>query len=658
MIWDDLLGPWVSLAKGSYETLRELFRPAVTRRYPQDPAEISPRWRGPLRLRGVMDEQPPPVTDAPPEDFNPLMQELHAEKRVAPCMGGCPANVDARGQNALVAAGRAAEAYEVVRRRNIMPGVLGYVCNNPCEDVCRRSYFEEPLAIRQLHRHCYEVYDREVRNNGHHTPSLHREPTRTESVAVIGAGPAGLAVSFDLIQMGYKVTIYERETVAGGLLATGIPLYRLDREVLFTEIEDLRKMGIRMELGVTVGEDITVAELREKHEALVVAVGYSAGRVLPLPGADAAGVWSALDFLYQYCMGRSCHLGERVVVIGGGDVGCDCSRSALRCGATRSIQATLETAEEMPAQEIESGGAREEGVDFLHRWGPDSIIAEDGRVTGIRLKKVASRFDETGQWNPQFTGETQDIPCDAVIFAVGQGLQLEFLDEEGVEKDDRGRPLVDTATGTGNIPGLFFAGDVATGPATIIIAMGQAHETALSVHRYLQDREIAEDRRPPVHPPAYYLQKPYAPSPLELMEAENRRVPMPEADPTERRRTDRQIERGWAEDEAHQESIRCMRCQTHYCVACTLCARVCPDNCIDVRAYDTGYERRVSRYDFFMEWCCFCGLCQDICPTQTLTLAPSFDYVSTSRRDFLYDRRNMLRPSPGEDPILDKDGMP
>src|SRR5665811_1579985 len=162
MSWGNLIKPWVSLAKGSSETLKEFFRPPVTRRYPEEPADLSSRWRGPLRLRGIMDDQPPPVTDATPEEFNGLMQELHATNKVAPCMGGCPANVDARGQNALAAAGRAAEAYDLVRRRNILPGVLGYVCNNPCEDVCRRSYFEEPLAIRQLHRHCYEMYDREA----------------------------------------------------------------------------------------------------------------------------------------------------------------------------------------------------------------------------------------------------------------------------------------------------------------------------------------------------------------------------------------------------------------------------------------------------------------------------------------------------------------
>ena len=658
MSWGNLIKPWVSLAKGTSETLKEFFRPPVTRRYPEEPADLSSRWRGPLRLRGIMDDQPPPVTDATPEEFNGLMQELHATNKVAPCMGGCPANVDARGQNALAAAGRAAEAYDLVRRRNILPGVLGYVCNNPCEDVCRRSYFEEPLAIRQLHRHCYEMYDREVRSADTTGGYLRKRHTRPESVAIIGAGPAGLATSFDLLQMGYRVTIHEREELPGGLLATGIPPYRLDRGVLSTEIQDLRHMGVQMELGVNVGQDITMRELREQHDAVVVAVGYSGGRVLPLPGADAAGVWSALDFLRQYCLGLGCQLGRRIVVVGGGDVGCDCSRSALRCGATHSIQATLEAPEEMPAQKIESEGAREEGVEFMHSWGPDSILTEKGSVAGIRLKKVASRFDQQGNWNPQFTGESRDVSCDAVIFAVGQSLQLGFLQEEDVKMDDHGRPIVDRATGECNVPGLFFAGDIATGPATIIIAMGQAHETALSVHRHIQGRGLRQDRKAPVHPPSYYLKKLYAASPMELMEPSNRRIHMPESDPQERRHSSEQVELGWTEDEARHESIRCMRCQTHYCVACTLCARVCPDNCIDVQAHDTGYERRVSRYDFFMEWCCFCGLCQDICPTQSLTLAPSFDYVSSSRKHFFYDRSQMVRPSPRKDLIQDKDGKP
>jgi len=659
MTWQDLLKPWVSFAKGGAQTFRQMLTPSITRMYPHEPAEVHYRWRGPLRLRGVMDELPPPVTDAPPLEFNALMTELHDQSRVAPCMGGCPANVDARGQNALAATGREVEAYDVVRRRNILPAVLGYVCPAPCEDVCRRSYLDDPIAIRQLHRHCYEVYDREVRRPGHLQSLVHR----AEHVAVVGAGPAGLAVAFDLVQIGYRVTIYDREPKPGGLLVTGVPRYRLDREVVAHEIADLVEMGIELRLGVEVGRDVTLQQLRDGHDAVVIAVGYSGGRKLPLPNSDAEGVWSALDFLYRYCMEESCGVGPTVVTIGGGDVGCDCSRSSLRCGAEKSYQIVRETMDTMPAQEIEVRGAIEEGVIFMERWNPEAIVAEHGRVTGMQFRKVIAVDDEQGRplREPIFADETLVIPCDTVIFAIGQSLQVGFLEGAGVQFDDRGRPLGDQATGTCGVEGLFFAGDLVTGPKTIIIAMGQAHETAISVHRYLTGQDLRAGRLPPVHPAEYYLEKLYAPSPEEVVGdggPGGRRVAMPESDPDQRRTDSRQVEVGWPKGGGQQEAIRCMRCQTHVCVACTMCARVCPDYCITVEGHDTGYKRIVTRYDFVMEWCCFCGLCQDICPTQTLSLAAEFDYARPARRPFFYDREVMLRPFDGPQQMENKDGLP
>ena len=301
MSWESLLKPWVGMARGHMETLKQMVSPPVTRMYPKEPARLSPRWRGPLRLRGVMDHEQPPVTDAEPLEFNDLMTELHEQRRIAPCQGGCPANVDARGQNALVAAGRYIEAYNLVRRRNVLPAVLGYVCNNPCEDVCRRSYLDDPIAIRQLHRDCYEVYDREARFPGHLENLVHRP----EHVAVIGAGPAGIAAAYDLVQMGYGVTVYERERLPGGLLVTSVPLYRLDRSVVAREIADIAELGVEFKFGVKVGVDVTFERLRAEHDAVVVAVGYSSGRILPIPGHEAEGVWSAIDFLYAYCMGEN-----------------------------------------------------------------------------------------------------------------------------------------------------------------------------------------------------------------------------------------------------------------------------------------------------------------------------------------------------------------
>lgn len=643
---------WYGAWRAAKQTMREGFRPAFTTQYPDVELDLSPRWRGPLRLRDVMNDKPPPVTSAPPDAYDELLATLDGEHRLAPCVGECPSNVDGRGQNALIAAGNFIGAYELVRERNTLPGALGFACPNPCERACRRAYFEEQISIRGLHRAAYDAYHAQPR------PHLANAVTRKQKVAIVGAGPAGLTAGYDLLRLGYGVSVYDRLPEPGGLLVAGVPRYRLDRAVLANEIEDLREMGMDISCEVDIGVDVSLDELADKHDAVILAIGLSQPRKITVPGVDAIGSVAAMEFLPKCNMGGDPELGETVIVIGAGDVSIDCSRSALRCGAKTVLKTMLEVPDEMPAQEREVDEELHEGVKHLCRWGPKEILTDDaGRVKGLRIRKCERLFDEAGHFSPKFEDATQDLECQTVIWAVGQGPDTRFLEGTGVGVDPRGFLNFDRTTRQTTLPSVFACGDITSGPGSIIKAMSEGHAAALSVARYLAGEDLKERRPAPVHPRLYHYVRSGFPE-RELSSTEGR-AQIPMSDPVERlKHHDIQEELGFSPDMARAEAMRCMRCQTQACVGCTLCARVCPDNCITVEKEDDGETRKVTRWDYRMEWCCFCGLCQDICPTQTLSCAAEYHTAARDRSAYDYDLTKMLRDFDGPDEVQDKDGWP
>ena len=629
-----------SLVTGLGITARKAMTRPSTLRYPEERVELSPRWRGALRLTGILGREQVSPIQMPAAGYNALIDSLNQADRLPPCVGNCPANVDARGQSYLIANEDVAEAYELVRSRNVMPGVLGRICHHPCESACKRNRYDEPIAIRPLHRIAYEGYA------AHREERLRALPiTRSERVAIIGSGPSGLAAALDLMQAGFEVHVYEKEQSPGGALLSGVPAYRLPRDVLRTEIEDLQTMGMRLFTGVEVGRDVPIDHLIGEYEAVLIAAGLQVSRMLPLPGADAQGVWGALDFLKVGNSKGECGVrGKRVLVVGGGNVAVDCARVALRCGASEVTLSSLESMDELPAHPWEIEEALDEGVVAMCSFGPKQVLEKDGSVTGMRLQSCLSVFDAQGRFAPVFEEEFTDVSCDVIVFAIGQAPELgNLVSGSDLVLTDRGLLPVDGSLLNTEVSGVFACGEVVTGPGSAIASIASGHEAAVSILRHLEGLSLSEERvyRPvPVYPR-------YQPATLDGVERIRRRAVMPMAKGSERAKDWRQVELGFNHLEGLAEADRCLRCESEICVGCTFCARTCPDYCIQVERVDDPGARSVTRYDLDLSKCCFCGLCAEQCPTRALEHTGQYELSFYTRDLMVFDREEMLRSGEG-----------
>jgi NADPH-dependent glutamate synthase beta subunit-like oxidoreductase len=641
---------WSSMATGLGITGRIALGKPVTLRYPHEKFDVSPRWRGALRLRGALGRDEIPVLHEEPTAYNELIDELHRADRLAPCVGNCPANVDARGQNYLVAENRLVEAHELVRERNILPGVLGRICHHPCESVCRRNRYDEPVAIRPIHRLASEAYAKDGRSELRPLPR-----TREQTVAIIGSGPSGLAAALDLMRLGYGVVMYEKEDKPGGALYSGVPSYRLPRDVLHGEIGDLATMGLDLRCGVEVGRDVATADLIAEHPAVLIAAGLQMSRRLPIPGADAEGVFGALDFLrLANWKGDAGVKGKRVLVIGGGNVAVDAARCALRVGASEVHLASLESFDELPAHPWEIEEAIDEGVIATCSVGPEAVATVDGKVTGMVVRECLAVFDAAGRFAPEFGDGLTEIPVDAVVFSIGQASVLDgIVDGTDLGISDRGNLVVAGTALTTTVPGVFACGEVVTGPGSAIGSIATGHEAATSIHRYLEGMEVVDGRvaRPvPVYPK-------WQPAFLHGVERDRLRAVLPMSPPEARRTDFRQVELGFTHQEGLAEATRCLRCQTEVCVGCTFCARTCPDYAIVVDRVDQPGARCLTRYELDLSKCCFCGLCAEQCPTNALAHSGQYELAFYQRDLVIFDKDEMLR-DPGGTRATGRDGGP
>ena len=433
------------------------------------------------------------------KDHNPDYRENRqdvAEEGTAPCKTACPAHIAVQGYIKLASQGRYREALELIKKENPFPAVCGRICPHGCESECTRGDIDEPIAIDEIKKF---IADQEL--NAEHRFVPEKRHNYGKKIAVVGAGPAGLACAYYLAIDGYCVTVFEKQTKLGGMLTLGIPAFRLEKNVVDAEIEVLRELGVEFRTGVEVGKDITLPQLREEgYQAFYLAIGAQGGRSLGVEGEDAEGVITGVDFLRSVNLGEEVKLSGKAIVIGGGNVAIDVARTAARTGAEQVSLFCLESRTEMPALDEEVEETLAEGISVNNGWGPRRILTENGKVTGVEFHKCVSVFDAQGHFAPVFDeNEVRVVEADSVLLSIGQSIQWGgLLEGSQVVTNRNGTAQADGLTYQTAEPDVFVGGDAFTGPKFAIHAIAAGKEGAISIHRYVQPGQsltLGRDRR-------------------------------------------------------------------------------------------------------------------------------------------------------------------
>ena len=502
---------------------------------------------------------------------------------IPPCQAACPAGVNVVGYMTLTGLGKFDEAIAMVRERMPFAAICGRICFHPCEDICKRGQLDKPVAI------CYTkrfLGDNELERGVFNHPPL-KEP-REEKVALIGAGPAGLSAAYYLALEGYQVTIFEKLPVAGGMLAVGIPDYRLPRDILAAEIQNLLEMGITIKTGITFGKDITFKSLEDEgFKAIFIAMGLHLGRSLNGEGEDLDGVMLGVDLLRKVSLKEEFPFGEKVVVIGGGNVAVDVARTVLRFGDKEVSLVCLEARDEMPAWEREIEEALEEGIVIHNSWGPKRFIGVNGKVNGVEFKRCTAVFDESGRFNPQYDeNEVMDLACDTVLVSIGQAPDMELLSSLGLEVGPGGRIVTDEETLATTRPEVFSGGDCTLGPASFVEAVAHGRQAAESIQSFLEHGGLREvkPKEGQVDPGLTEEERKRA-RPVE-------RQKMPALTPDKRKGNFAEVELGFTEEMARAEGQRCLSCSV--CCQCGECVRKCGPQAIDLNDHERIRELDVG----------------------------------------------------------------
>ena len=507
------------------------------------------------------------------------------ESGTSPCITQCPAHIPVQGYIKLASQGKYRDALELIKKQNPFPAVCGRICPRTCESACTRGGLDEAVAIDDIKKF---IAEQDLNSDRRFVPEKRHD--YGNKIAIVGAGPSGLACAYYLAIDGYNVTVFEKQNALGGMLTLGIPSYRLEKDVVNAEIDVLRELGVEFKTGVEVGKDITLDELRnEGYEAFYLAIGAQAGRKLGIEGEDAEGVISGVDFLLNINLGEKVDVSGDVVVIGGGNVAIDVARTATRAGASTVQMFCLENREEMPALDEEIHEAMLEDIEINNSWGPKRVLTENGHVVGIEFKKCISVFDEEGRFSPKFDEkEVKVVKADKILLSIGQAIDWgNMLDGSKVELNRNNTIKIDPLTLQSGEPDIFAGGDAATGPKFAIDAIALGKEGAISIHRYVQpgqDLILGRDKRE---------FKAFDKENLDLAGFDRMpRQRIPQVDGSKAKTSFEDMRETLTEEQIKKETERCLGCgatvvDEYLCIGCGQCTTKCKFDAISlVRKYD------------------------------------------------------------------------
>jgi NADPH-dependent glutamate synthase beta subunit-like oxidoreductase/Pyruvate/2-oxoacid:ferredoxin oxidoreductase delta subunit len=546
-----------------------------------------------------------------------------AKRKMPPCRFACPAHVNVQAYVSLIQRGKYKEAVDIIRNDMPFPAICGRVCFSPCEDACARTDVDQAVAIRALKKFVADIERQQRKVKPKPIPKRH-----TEKVAIIGAGPAGLTAAYELAKLGYPVTVYERMSEPGGMMRYCIPDFRLERFVVENETNYIKDLGVEIKTGVEFGKDITIASLQEEGcKAVFLAIGTQQGMKLNVPGEDFKGVVNAVDFLRDIALGKHVEVGQKVAVVGGGNSAIDAARTAKRLGAKEVTLLYRRSREEMPALPSEVEEAEKDGVKIEILVAPKQIIGQNGQAVAIEcLRMKLGEPDESGRRRPvPISGSEHKYEVDMVIPALGQLAEASCI-PKNLQDEKAKIPTVSTdpLTLETKLPGVFAGGDITTGPASIIEAVGQGKRAAASIHLYLSGQDVHKDREENIEETTWTKNR------KQIKKKERRYNPLPEKSHTTFEEVQDYVEN--LEREARFEAYRCLGCgpcaeclgttdlcegdkatvEEALCIGCNVCAVVCPFGAAEK---DENNIARISD-----DLCKGCGICAARCPVRAITM--------------------------------------
>jgi len=512
-------------------------------------------------------------------DFRNNRKLVVPETGTSPCITECPAHLAIQGYIRFASQGKYREALEVIKRVNPLPAVCGRICPHKCEDACTRGFIDNPVAIDDIKRF---IADKDMESESRFIPKKMHDYGK--KIAIIGSGPAGISCAYYLAIDGYKVTVFEKQKKLGGMLTLGIPAFRLEKNVIASEIDVLRELGVEFKTGVEVGKDVTIPELRkEGFEGFYLAIGAQGGRKLGLEGEDAKGVITGVDFLRNVALDSADKLNGNVVVIGGGNVAIDVARTAIRTGGKTVNIYCLEARKEMPALDEEIEEAESENIIINNGYGPNKIVVENGKVTGVEFKKCLSVFNDDGKFLPKYDDNfIITVPADHILVSVGQSIEWgNLIGGTDVKLNRNNTVVADDFTYLTDEKDIFVGGDCFTGPKFAINAIASGKQGAISLHRSVWEGQ------------SLTIGRPYN----GFKEIDKDNLVFKDYDTTKRQRplhikendgTFKDFRATLTEEQLKKETLRCLGCgvaviDVGKCLGCGVCTVMCKFDAVNLK---------------------------------------------------------------------------